>query len=139
LYRRIPLEFYEIMSWDPTCKDIVTNNSAFEALCIASLDGNLYGTSHRDSFMAKPHEIKEAVAVAKGGQSGRVTVHDVGYIVIRRLENQAIAKKDKNSVLVGVTPKLVIMALCDESNGSKSGLGLDQLFKLQEHYTKSGY
>jgi len=139
LYRRIPLEFYESMSWDPTCKDILTNNSAFEALCIAGLDGNLYGTSHRDTFVPKCNEIKEAAAVAKGGSTGRVSVSDVAYIVIRRLENQAIAKKEKHSVLVGITPKLCIMALCDESNGSKSGLGLDQLFKLQEHYTKSGY
>ncbi|MFE3762514.1 profilin [Streptomyces sp. NPDC059104] len=127
-------------SWDPTCQGIVQSNPTMEAVFIADVEGNLYGTSDRAKWAPSQEEAKNiATTLTNERADPALVVQGEKFMFIRRNDNTIIGKKADKAIVGIATSKIVIVARVDEGKVKNSGNALVALGTLHNHYENSGY
>jgi hypothetical protein len=129
------------MSWDDNLAALLQNYKNIDQIAFSSQTGELYGSSHRSVLNPTQSEMVAAYNAAKdpNTKESKVTIGGQNFIILRRIDDMIISKCQKLVALVVNSPKMTLVAICDESQVQKSGKGVDELFKIRDYYASVGY
>ncbi|MEW2587895.1 profilin family protein [Streptomyces virginiae] len=117
-----------------------THAGTLEALAIGGVDGNLYGTSDRSSWLPSQAELRGIVTtLTKKEAEAQLVVQGERFVVVNRDDRQVVGKNSAKAILAVATAKIVLIARVDESSVKKTPQALAVLGRRASHYASNGY